>query len=72
LFKRKEHHVKNKLAKSIVQKYRETYSTGYVGSKSKNEKKLPGGRSKRNTRKAGALVQIGLLPINIDLNDLVM
>jgi DNA mismatch repair protein MutS2 len=70
LFKRKENHVKNKFQKKIESKYRETSTPVTVGSKVKMKKNYQVGEVKE-IRGKRAVVQIGVLPINIDLNDLV-
>jgi len=70
LFKRKEHHITNKLAKKIESKYRELDADIRVGSKVKMKKNHQVGEVKE-IRGKRALVQIGVLPMNIDLNDLV-
>ena len=70
LFKRKENLIKNKFAKKIESKYRELQTPVSVGSKVKMKKNYQVGEVKE-IRGKRALVQINLLPINIDLNDLV-
>ncbi|HYJ64769.1 MAG TPA: MutS2/Smr-associated SH3 domain-containing protein, partial [Parafilimonas sp.] len=70
LFKRKEQHVVNKLAKRIESKYRELQTPIEVGSKVKMKKNHQVGKVKE-IRGKRAVVQIGTLPINIDMNDLV-
>lgn len=70
LFKRKEQHVVNKLAKKIESKYKETQTPIEVGSKVKMKKNHQVGKVKE-IRGKRAVVQIGTLPINIDMNDLV-
>ena len=70
LFKRKENNIKNKFVKKIESKYRELATPVSVGSKVKMKKNYQVGEVKE-IRGKRALVQIGLLPINIDLNDLV-
>jgi DNA mismatch repair protein MutS2 len=70
LFKRKEQHVVNKLAKKIESKYRELQTPIEVGSKVKMKKNHQVGKVKE-IRGRRAVVQIGTLPINIDMNDLI-
>ena len=70
LFKRKEQHVVNKLAKKIESKYRELQAPIEVGSKVKMKKNHQVGKVKE-IRGKRAVVQIGTLPINIDINDLI-
>ncbi|MEO8713112.1 MAG: DNA mismatch repair protein MutS, partial [Parafilimonas sp.] len=70
LFNRKDNNIKNKFAKKIESKYRELETPISVGSKVKMKKNYQVGEVKE-IRGKRALVQIGLLPINIDLNDLV-
>ncbi len=70
LFKRKEHHITNKLAKKIESKYRELHTPVTVGSKVIMKKNHQVGEVKE-IRGKRAVVQIGVLPMNIDLNDLV-
>jgi DNA mismatch repair protein MutS2 len=70
LFKRKEQHITNKLAKKIESKYREIQTPIEVGSKVKMKKNHQVGKVKE-IRGRRAVVQIGALPINIDMNDLV-
>lgn len=70
LFKRKDNQVKNKLEKKIESKYRELQTPVAVGSKVKMKKNFQVGEVKE-IRGKRAVVQIGMIPINIDLNDLV-
>ena len=70
LFKRKETQVKNKLEKKIESKYRELQIPVAVGTKVKMKKNYQVGEVKE-IRGKRAVVQIGMLPINIDLNDLI-
>jgi DNA mismatch repair protein MutS2 len=70
LFKRKESQVKNKMEKKIESKYREVQTPVAVGSKVKMKKNYQVGEVKE-IRGKRAVVQIGVVPINIDLNDLV-
>ncbi len=70
LFKRKENQIKNKFVQKIESKYRELETPVTVGSKVKMKKNYQVGEVKE-IRGKRALVQIGMLPMNIDLNDLV-
>ncbi|MFT4155788.1 endonuclease MutS2 [Parafilimonas sp.] len=70
LFKRKDNHVKNRLEKKIESKYREVQTPVAVGSKVKMKKNFQVGEVKE-IRGKRAVVQIGMVPINIGLNDLV-
>lgn len=70
LFKRKEQHIVNKLAKKIESKYKEIQMPIEVGSKVKMKKNHQVGKVKE-IRGKRAVVQIGTLPINIDMNDLI-
>jgi DNA mismatch repair protein MutS2 len=70
LFKRKEQHITNKLAKKIESKYREVQTPIEVGTKVKMKKNHQVGKVKE-IRGKRALVQIGALPMNIDMNDLI-
>ena len=70
LFKRKDNQVKNRLEKKIESKYRELQTPVLVGSKVKMKKNFQVGEVKE-IRGKRAVVQIGMIPINIDLNDLV-
>jgi DNA mismatch repair protein MutS2 len=71
LFKRKENQVKNKLEKKIESKYREVQTPIAVGSKVKMKKNYQVGEVKE-IRGKRAVVQIGTVPININLDDLVV
>ena len=62
--------IKNKFAKKIELKYRELQTPVLVGSKVKMKKNYQVGEVKE-IRGKRAVVQIGALPMNIDLNDLV-
>lgn len=70
LFKRKEEIVVNKLAKKVDNKYKEVKQTITVGSLVKLKKNYQVGEVKE-LRGKRAIVQIGLLPMNVDLTDLV-
>lgn len=70
LFGRKEKQIKNKLEKKIESKYREVQTPVAVGSKVKMKKNYQVGEVKE-IRGKRAVVQIGVIPINIDLNDLI-
>lgn len=70
LFKRKEEIVVNKLAKKVDQKYKELSKDIAVGSLVKLKKNYQVGEVKE-IRGKRAIVQIGVLPMNVDLADLV-
>lgn len=70
LFKRKEQHISNKLAKKVESKYRELEVPIEIGSKVKMKKNHQIGKVKE-IRGKRAIVQIGALPININMNDLI-
>ena len=70
LFKRKEQRITNKLAKKIESKYKELQTPIAVGSKVNMKKNHQVGEVKE-IRGKRAVVQIGVLPMNIHLNDLV-
>lgn len=70
LFKRKEEIVVNKLAKKVDQKYKELNQSIEVGSLVKLKKNYQVGEVKE-IRGKRAIVQIGLLPMNVDLADLI-
>ncbi len=70
LFKKKENIIKNKFVQKIESKYKESTAPVQVGSKVKMKKNYQVGEVKE-IRGKRAVVQIGVLPINIDLNDLV-
>jgi DNA mismatch repair protein MutS2 len=69
LFKRKEEIVVNKLAKKVDQKYKELKNDITVGSLVKLKKNYQVGEV-REIRGKRAIVQVGTLPINVDLADL--
>lgn len=69
LFKRKEEIVVNKLAKKVDQKYKELKNDIAVGSLVKLKKNYQVGEV-REIRGKRAIVQVGTLPINVDLADL--
>ena len=71
LFKQKEAIVVNKLAKKVDQKYKELNQLIAVGSMVKLKKNYQVGEVKE-IRGKRAIVQVGQLPINIDLADLVV
>jgi len=71
LFKKKDEVVKNKLAKKVEGKYQEVKSDIVVGSKVKLKKNYQVG-SVKEIRGKRAIVQVGLLPMNVDLSDLVV
>lgn len=70
LFKRKEEIVVNKLAKKVDQKYKELNQNIIIGSLVKLKKNYQVGEVKE-IRGKRAIVQIGVLPMNVDLADLV-
>ncbi len=70
LFKKKEQIVNNKLAKKAEQKYTETNAAISVGLKVKMKKNYQVGEVKE-IRGKRAIVQIGLIPMNVEINDLV-
>ena len=70
LFKRKEQHIVNKLAKKVELKYRELQVPIEIGTKVKMKKNYQVGKVKE-IRGKRAIVQIGALPINIDVNELI-
>ncbi|MEX6686691.1 DNA mismatch repair protein MutS [Danxiaibacter flavus] len=70
LFKKKEQVVNNKLAKKVESKYRETAAEIAIGTKVKMKKNHQVGIVKE-IRGRRAVVQIGLLPMSVDLKDLV-
>ncbi|GAC1534539.1 MAG: DNA mismatch repair protein MutS [Sediminibacterium sp.] len=70
LFKRKEEIVVNKLAKKVDQKYKELNQHIMAGSLVKLKKNYQVGEVKE-IRGKRAIVQIGALPMNVDLADLV-
>jgi DNA mismatch repair protein MutS2 len=71
LFKKKEHVVVNKLAKKIDAKYKEVKAEVTVGAKVKMKKNHQVGEVKE-IRGKRAIVQIGLLPMNVEMADLVV
>lgn len=70
LFKRKEEIVVNKLAKKVDQKYKELNQHIAVGSLVKLKKNYQVGEVKE-IRGKRAIVQIGQLPMNVDMADLI-
>jgi DNA mismatch repair protein MutS2 len=70
LFKRKEEIVVNKLAKKVDQKYKELNQHIAVGSMVKLKKNYQVGEVKE-IRGKRAIVQIGQLPMNVDMADLI-
>lgn len=70
LFKQKETIVVNKLAKKVDTKYKELNEQIAIGSLVKLKKNYQVGEVKE-IRGKRAIVQVGLLPINVDLADLV-
>jgi len=71
LFKTKEAAVNNKLAKKTESKYRETNSAIAVGVKVKMKKNHQVGEVKE-IRGKRAVVQIGLLPMSVEISDLIV
>lgn len=69
LFKKKDDIVVNKLAKKLNSKYKETNQTIAVGSLVKSKKNYQVGEVKE-IRGKRAIVQIGLLPMNVEIADL--
>jgi DNA mismatch repair protein MutS2 len=70
LFKKKEQVVVNKLAKKVNSKYQELDKAIEVGSLVKLKKNYQVGEVKE-IRGKRAIVQVGQLPMNVDLADLV-
>jgi len=70
LFRKKEHVVNNKLAKKVESKYQEINTEIMVGMKVKMKKNHQVGEVKE-IRGKRAVVQIGLLPMSVELADLV-
>jgi DNA mismatch repair protein MutS2 len=71
LFRKKEQAVTNKLAKKIEAKYKEVNGDIVIGSKVKMKKSHQVGKVKE-IRGKRAVVQIGLLPMSVELSDLVL
>lgn len=71
LFKKKEQTVVNKLAKKVNTKFKELKKEIAVGSLVKLKKNYQVGEVKE-IRGKRAIVQIGLLPMNVELDDLVV
>ncbi|MES2003324.1 MAG: MutS2/Smr-associated SH3 domain-containing protein [Bacteroidota bacterium] len=70
LFKSKEEIVVNKLAKKVDKKYKELNQNIVVGSLVKMKKNYQVGEVKE-IRGKRAIVQVGVLPMNVDLADLI-
>jgi DNA mismatch repair protein MutS2 len=70
LFKKKEQIVINKLARKVDKKYKELPEDIAVGSLVKFKKNYQVGEVKE-IRGKRAIVQIGQIPMNVELNDLV-
>ncbi len=70
LFKRKDQHITNKLAKKVESKYRELTAPIEIGTNVKMKKNHQVGKVKE-IRGKRAIVQIGALPMNVNMNDLV-
>lgn len=71
LFKKKDQMITGKMAKKVESKYREVKADIGVGSKVKMKRNHQVGEVKE-IRGKRAIVQIGLLPMSVDLNDLVV
>jgi len=71
LFKKKDQVITNKLAKKIESKYKEVNGNIVVGAKVKMKKNHQVGEVKE-IRGKRAVVQIGLLPMSVEMNDLVL
>jgi DNA mismatch repair protein MutS2 len=71
LFKKKDQVVTNKLAKKVEGKYQEVSSDIVVGAKVKLKKNYQVG-SVKEIRGKRAIVQVGLLPMSVELSDLVV
>ena len=71
LFKKKEAIVVNKLAKQVNSKYRESTQIIAVGSLVKSKKNYQVGEVKE-IRGKRAIVQIGQLPMNVEMSDLIV
>lgn len=71
LFKKKEQVVVNKLAKKVEGKYQEVEADIQVGAKVKLKKNYQVGEVKE-IRGKRAVVQVGLLPMSVELKDLVV
>jgi DNA mismatch repair protein MutS2 len=71
LFKKKDDIVKSKLAKKVEGKYQEVPAEIVVGAKVKLKKNYQVG-SVKEIRGKRAIVQVGLLPMSVDLADLVV
>jgi DNA mismatch repair protein MutS2 len=71
LFKKKDDIVTNKLAKKVQGKYEEVSSDIVVGAKVKLKKNYQVG-SVKEIRGKRAIVQVGLLPMSVNLSDLVV
>ncbi|TDH26883.1 DNA mismatch repair protein MutS [Segetibacter sp. 3557_3] len=71
LFRKKEHGVNNKLAKKVEGKYKEVNADIQVGASVKLKKNFQVGEVKE-IRGKRAIVQVGLIPMSVDLADLVV
>lgn len=71
LFKKKDQVVTNKLAKKVEGKYQEVPAEIVVGAKVKLKKNYQVG-SVKEIRGKRAIVQVGLLPMSVELSDLVV
>jgi DNA mismatch repair protein MutS2 len=71
LFKKKEQVVNNKLAKKVEGKYTEIKAEIAVGSRVKLKKNFQVGDVKE-IRGKRAIVQVGLIPMSVEISDLVV
>ncbi len=71
LFRKKEHGVNNKLARKVEGKYKEVNADIQVGASVKLKKNFQVGEVKE-IRGKRAIVQVGLIPMSVDLADLVV
>jgi DNA mismatch repair protein MutS2 len=71
LFKKKEQVVNNKLAKKVEGKYQEVKAEIAIGSRVKLKKNYQVG-SVKEIRGKRAIVQVGLIPMSVELSDLVV
>lgn len=70
LFKKRDEMIKNKLEKKVDKKYKEVSADINIGSKVKLKKNYQVGEVKE-IRGKRAIVQVGLLPMSVDLADLI-
>jgi len=71
LFKKKDEAVTNKLANKVAGKYREVHADIVVGARVKLKKNYQVG-TVNEIRGKRAIVQVGLLPMSVELSDLVV